>query len=130
MAEIEDTIDIFCLDDFRLEMPIVVGFDALLQRIVRRLSTPTGRFPFWPNFGFDVRQAILSKQASGFIVQMVQAQCLEDEQVESCVATLTKTSPTDWALDIAITTADGPFAFTMGISEAKENLTVKLREAA
>ncbi len=131
MADIDATTDVYCIDDFDPTMPTVSGRVALVQRLARRLQTPTGKFPFWdPDDGFDVLQVLLSKASPGFITSQVQIQCLKDEQVETCSATLILTAPNTYKLTVAVTDADGPFTFTMDISTAKESLTLKIQEAS
>lgn len=131
MADIDETIDIHSDGDFLPTMPAVYGRTALVQRLIRRLSTPTGRFPFWsPNAGFDLRDALLSKASPDFIITQVQFQCTEDEQVESCLAVMTKQTTTEWEMDVTITDAEGPFTFTLSISQARQELSARIREAA
>lgn len=130
MADIDDTIDVHCLDDFLPTMPSVSGRTALVHRLVRRLTTKTGRFPFWKDFGFDLRDALLSKASPGFITSQVQIECLKDEQVATCSARLQETGRGAFKLTISLTDASGPFEFTMDIHTATQELNVKIQEAA
>jgi hypothetical protein len=130
MADIDSTIDVHGLGDFLPTMPAVAGREALVQRLVRRLTTPRGRFIFWPNFGWDVREALLSKAQPSVVATNVQLECEKDEQVESCVAEVTRDAAGNNFLKVTVTDADGPFEFTMTISQAGQFLNARLSEGS
>lgn len=129
MAVLE-TIDVHCVEDFLPHMPTVTGRLAHAQRLARRLVTPRGRFKFWPNFGTDMRQFINSKTPASAIARAAAAECLKDEQTESVtVEVLPLDGATGFTLQIEVTDAEGPFTFTMPISQAKI-LLIELQKAA
>lgn len=131
MADIDATIDVDCDEDFKPDMPTVSGRVALGQRLKRRLTTKTGRWPFAaPDDGFDLLGVLLSKTTIGWIEDQVQIQCLKDEQVETAIATISTTGPNSYDLSVALTDADGPFELTMDINTATEELNARIREAA
>lgn len=117
MADIDDTIDVHCVDDFLPTMPTVRGRVALAQRLTRRLTTRRGQIPYWPEFGYDIRDALLSKKDPQRIESDVEDECGKDEQIEAVKATLTMVG-TSGDLLIQGSDADGPFEFTMPIKDA------------
>jgi hypothetical protein len=125
---LEETIDIDCVDDFKAHMPTVSGRVALMQRLARRLSTPRGKLPFWPNFGTDMSQFLLSKVPDARISNAARTECLKDEQVEDCTVVVEHPDSTSLRLVITVLAGDGPFTFTMTISEAERTL-VQLQQA-
>lgn len=116
---LSNTVDIWLTDDLKLEMPEVRGVVAVAQRLFRRLTSPRGIFPFWPNKGFDVRGALLSKMSPARMKSAIEAECKDDEQVLACTATL-KLSDSGKQMDatVAFTTAEGSYKFTMNVNEA------------
>jgi hypothetical protein len=105
-------------------MPEVRGRVALAHRLARRLTTPRGRFRFWPNFGTDMRRYLLSKVPSSQISQDAAQECEKDEQVESVIVRVQHVDfdQRELSLDIEIIDAEGPFTFTMSISDARVSL--------
>ncbi len=131
MADIDATIDVDCDEDFKPDMPSVSGRVALGQRLKRRLTTKTGRWPFAnPDDGFDLLEMLLSKASTGWIADQVQIQCLKDEQVESALAAIETTGSNSYFLRVALRDADGPFEFTMAINVATQELNTKITEAS
>lgn len=123
LTKIEGTVDIDCVDDLKPHMPSVSGRLALAQRLARRLTTPRGRLPFWPNFGTDLRQFLLSKTRSEQISAAAEDECVKDEQVESVtIQTEILRDGRELNLTIFVTDAEGPFRFTLEIADAKANL--------
>lgn len=120
---INDTIDIYCVTDFLPDMPTVRGRTALAHRLARRLQTPRGRFQFWPNFGTDLRQYLLSKTSPTVIASAVESECLKDEQVEdvSCLVDV-QDGGRSMVVTVEVDDADGPFVFTLEISQASATL--------
>jgi hypothetical protein len=122
MADI-DTIDVYCIEDFLPHMPEIKNRVATAHRLARRLTTPRGRFRFWPNFGTDMRRYLLSKAPSSEIAQDAAQECEKDEQVEYVEVTVAKSDDgREMTLTIMVVDAQGPFVFTMTISEAKTTL--------
>lgn len=125
-----DTTDTWLLGDFLPNMPEVSGITALAQRLVRRLQTPRGLFPFWPNFGLDVRQFALSKTPPWQIASQVEQELLKDEQVQSVIVTPSQTDGgRALRLDVFVAAAVGNFVFTMTATEAAATL-IQLQKAA
>lgn len=123
MADIE-TVDVYCIDDFLPHMPAISGRVAHAHCLARRLITPRGRFRFWPNFGTDLRRYLLSKVPVSVIAADAAQECEKDERTESASVEVTHVDFDSRELDIKITIVDaqGPFEFTMSISDARVNL--------
>ena len=123
LSNIDGTVDLFCVEDFRPEMPTVSGRVALAHRLARRLQTPRGRFIFWPNFGTDLRAFLLTKTPALVIASAAEAECSKDEQVQSVsVNAEVQLGGRQLHLVILVTDAAGPFQFTLTIDEAVATL--------
>lgn len=130
LTKIENTVDIFCISDFRPEMPTVSGRTALAHRLARRLTTPRGRFKWWPKFGTDLLEFALSKAAPSAIASAAESECLKDEQVDDVTVTAElQNGGRLLHLTIEVTDAAGPFVFTLTITEAAATL-IKLQNAS
>jgi len=129
MADLE-TIDVYCVTDLSPDMPEVSGRVALAHRLARRLQTERGRIPWWPNDGTDLRKFLLAKAAPSRIAAAAEQECLLDEQVEDAQADAQLSSDgKECSLTIVVTEAEGPFTFTLSITDAALTL-VALQEAA
>jgi hypothetical protein len=130
LSEIDATVDVFCVSDFKPDMPTVRGRIALMHRLARRLTTPRGRFKFWPKFGTDIRQYLLSKVPPRAVASAAESECLKDEQVDrATVAVESREGGRLLRLVIAIEDANGPFTFTLDITQAAASL-IELQNAA
>ena len=130
LSKIENTIDVFCIDEFLPDMPLVSGRTACAHRLARRLSTPRGRFPWWPRFGTDLRQYLLSKATPEAIASAAESECLKDEQVDSVkVRAEVQNGGRQIHLVIEVTDAAGPYVFTLTITDAAATL-IELQNAA
>jgi phage baseplate assembly protein W len=121
MADLGTDID--CLEDFKARMPLVEGRLCLAQAIARRLMTPSGRFPFWPDYGTDVRRFLLAKAQSTTIASAVQAECLKDERVVFADVTVVLVQTT-LTLTIELTADDDAesFEFVFTVTADKASL--------
>lgn len=123
LTNIDGTVDIWNDgNDFLADMPPVSGRLALAQRLARRLTTPRGKLTFWPNFGTDLRVYLLSNITPDKIASAAQAECLKDEQVDSCSVTVNMVASARIALSIEVTDNDGPWTFTLTIDQAAATL--------
>lgn len=130
LTDISATTGIWCLTDFRPEMTVVSGRTKLLQRLVVRLQTARGRFPWWPNFGTDLRQFLLTKARASAIAAAAEAECLKDEQVDDVQARAEiQLEGKEIRLGLTVLDAEGPFSFTLQIEQAKLTL-IELQAAA
>jgi hypothetical protein len=128
MPDLDPTVDVDCVDDFKATMPSVRGREALAQRLARRLTTPRGRFLYWPEFGYDVRTALLSKKRPEQIAIDIESECLKDEQVAQARADVTVVERTA-TIRISVMDDAGPFEFTLTIDEARAQLSELLETA-
>lgn len=130
LTAISGTVGIWSLGDFRPDMQRVSGETALVHRLCVRLQTPRGRFPWWPNFGTDIAQFLLSKATPQQIAAAAEAECKKDEQVKS-VRAFAEISDggRKIILRIRVVTATGPFTLTLDITQARLSL-VSLQTAA
>lgn len=130
LTKIDATVGVFCLEDFRPDMPPVSGRVALAHRLALRLQTPRGRFKPWPKFGTDMRQFLLSKAQPSAIASAAEAECMKDEQVDDAsVKAELRDHGRQLRLIITVTDAAGPFTFTLLISQAAAEL-INLQSAA
>lgn len=130
LTEIDGTVGLWSLGDFKPDMPTVRGRVALIHRLCVRLQTPRGRFPWWPNFGTDLAAFLNSKTRPSLIAAAAQQECLKDEQVENVVADATyENNGRAIRLRLTVFDAAGPFTFTLLIEQANLSL-IELQTAA
>jgi hypothetical protein len=83
--------DISCIGDLDPNFNLVSGVACLAQDLAHRLQTPRGGLPYDAGYGFDTR-ALLNESTSSTSLaawrHSIEAQCLQDERVDSCSATL------------------------------------------
>jgi hypothetical protein len=115
-----ETIDLYGAADFLPHMPTVRGRTALLHRLARRLRTRRGRIPWWPDFGTDLRDFLLAKSPATRIAAAAVAECRKDEQVAGAYALNLSTGSDGKTvfLTLGIEDGEGPFRFTLSITEA------------
>jgi hypothetical protein len=130
MGTLAETRDLACVTDLTPEMREVTGVVALIHRLARRLQTPRGRFPWWPNFGLDVTQYLLSKTPAWRIQRDIEDECLKDEQCLGCRVRVDQSRDgREMTLTIGIETEEGDYVFTMSVTQAAATL-VSLQKAA
>lgn len=129
-TDIDATVGLYSLGDFKPTMPTIRGTVALVHRLCLRLSTPRGRFKWWPNFGTNMAQYLLSKIPPTQIAAAAIAECKKDEQVKqaTCTATLSD-GGRRLQLELQIVASSGPFTFSLSITQAKLEL-ISLQQAA
>lgn len=122
--EIDKTVGLYSLGDFKPNMPTVSGRTALLHRLCVRLQTPRGRFPWWPNFGTNLAAFLLTKVQPTVVAAAAEAECLKDEQVDDVTARVEfLAGGRTMHLTLEIFSNDfGPFVFTLSIEQAKLDL--------
>jgi hypothetical protein len=125
-----ETTDIYLLDDFTPEMDECSGYLALACRLIRRLKTPRGFLPFWPNFGNDLKRYSLSKIPSWQIARDVIDELGKDEQVKEVIATpIYADQGRTIHLDVFVRAEVGTFTFSMTATDAAAML-ISLQKAA
>jgi phage baseplate assembly protein W len=122
--------------DFGTDINFLNGLDPLLglvdgttnlgQALVHRLTTPHGSLFYDPNYGTDLRaycNDTMTQDKLAAVRADVQAECLKDERVISCLAEVgfdfvSKTL----SVNIVVQTADEPFALVLAVT----SVTVEL----
>lgn len=123
LTDISNTVGIWSLGDFHPDMSTVSGETALIHRLIVRLQTPRGRFKWWPNFGTDIAQFLLSKATPQQIASAAQSECLKDEQARDAKASVIVTDAgRKITLTIQIVATTGPFVFTLAVTQAATDL--------
>ena len=87
MATEDYGVDVHCVDDFLPDMPTVTGKVAIAQAAARRLQTQRGIFPWWTEYGRDLRGYLLSSADTDEIASDTQAEVEKDERVDRAGAT-------------------------------------------
>ncbi len=122
-TDIDETVGIYSLGDFRPDMPVVSGRTALIHRLLVRLQSARGRFPWWPSFGTDISQFLLSKISPRQIAGAAELECLKDEQVEDVKAIAEVTDGgRKITLRLRLVDAQGSFVLTLDITQARLSL--------
>ena len=115
--------DIHCVTDFKAHMPVVSGKLCLAQALARRLQTPRGVFPWWPDYGLDVRKYLLSTIDTSEIEGEVQAECEKDERVDSVQVSAIRTeSSVSLIVDVTPDDETDPFEFVFIVTADKAEL--------
>ena len=117
-----DTIDIWCDSDFLPEMPTVKNRTALVQALQRRLSTPRGQAQFWPSYGLNLQDYLMSKTSAPVVSSAVRGEILQDERVVQCRVGA-EISPGLITLRCAVLDENGAeYDFTLSVTEAAVEL--------
>lgn len=133
MPEIDNTIGLWSLGDFKPDMPTVRAAAALVHRLALRWQTPRGRFSWvssngkicgWPNFGTNLAQYLLTKTPSRQIAVAAELEARKDEQVSDIRVTPEVQQGGRLILLSVRVVADeiGPFTFTLSIEQARVTL--------
>lgn len=118
--------DIVAIPDLDPTFSPVTGPRVVAQAIARRLSTPRGSLPFYPNYGIDVRDYLNERITVGSLAQIrrdVESECMADERVRSAdVSAAHNTETGEMRLTVSGTTLDGPFSLVLGVSAVSVTL--------
>lgn len=102
------------------------GGRVLAEAIARRLTTPRGSLPFHEEYGLDVRSYLNETMTSDALYRLktaIERECEADERVESASVALTFTPAAHrLAVRIELVTAQGPFRFTLSVSQVTVEL--------
>lgn len=96
---------------------------ALAEAIGRRLTTPNGALPDWPDYGFDLTSLVGTTIADSAIRQQVQAQCLAEEEVLSAAVTVTRVGES-LSVSVVIEDGVGPFELTINVSGLEPSVII------
>lgn len=113
--------DISCTDDLEPTFAVATGTAMLGQALWHRLSTPRGLLFYDPDYGVDLRDALLdaSTPVSRFALQSAIAREVEkDERVLRASASVKfNASTSTMSVKVSIDTAEGPFALVLEVSK-------------
>jgi hypothetical protein len=124
MAELGSDFNL--LTDLDPNLSAVSEETAFLQALCRRLQTPRGGLWYDLDYGTDLRQFVNAQNVQAFAVeQAVEQECLKDERVQTCSATVTRGDDGSLTVSISVEAAEGPFEFTLLVS----SLTVELLDS-
>lgn len=118
--------DVYCFGDLDPHLRLVGGLANLGQALAHRLITQRGTLFYDLNYGTDTRLFLnetIDPAFLSFAKSQIQSECLKDERVLTCTATLTFALNTD-ELDIkvSVTTAAGPFIFIFSVTSTSISL--------
>lgn len=98
----------------------VDGRRALAESVARRLTTPRGSLPDFPDYGFDLVSCIGSAMTDSRIRQRISEQVFLEEEVQNSSVSILRTEPYGaTALEIKVSidaTGVPPFALTLNVS--------------
>ena len=94
---------------------------ALLDCIVRRLTTSPGELLDFPTYGFNVRDLIGSALSDSQIRAGVLAQCYDEEEVENATCEIQRTGESV-ILTVSISSTEGPFSLTLTVDKLTAEL--------
>ena len=91
------------------------GLTALMECIVRRLSTESGALADYPEYGEDLTQYIGTAGVDAASVEaVVSDQCYQEEEVDNVIVDVTLTGET-MRVDITGEADDEPFELTISV---------------
>jgi len=107
--------DIHGVTDLDASLSFVSGRRCLQEALARRIMAPLGALIDDPNWGVGIGDAIGEPQTSPAVLEMrIERQCLEDERVLECDATVTVNDATsEVTVTVSVTDADGTFALVL-----------------
>lgn len=101
----------------------ISGPRVVVERVARRLMTPKGALPGFPEWGLDL-MALIGKRMTNVEIERtkkaIQFECEDDEAVES--ARVVGFEPVaggigHYRIQISLTLAEGPFELVLGVSD-------------
>jgi hypothetical protein len=110
--------------DLTPTLSVVTGRSALIQKILRRLSTPAGSLEWDTTYGYDLRNEVGASVVEYQVVSRVSAQCLAEEEVEDVRVTVSLAVAGVLRVGIVLRDANGPFDFTVSIDQLTGELLV------
>jgi hypothetical protein len=116
--------DTACVSDVGLVDVVITSPQRVIgERIARRLQIRRGGLtavdPEGADFGLDVRQFTLGRMDAARKVQaqqLVQAECIKDEEVSDADVTITVINGGAMTITIQLVSAAGPFPLTLNVT--------------
>lgn len=120
--------DVSCFSGLDPSFTLVGGLANLGQALLHRLQTPRGGLFYDSNYGTDIRaycNDTITAEKIAQVAAAVQAECVKDERVEACSASVNFDFTTK-TLNIGLTgsTSSGPFQFILAVT----SVTIELLE--
>jgi hypothetical protein len=120
--------DVSVEPDFDETWTPISGPQVLAERLVRRLTTPRGTLPFWPDEGTDIREFVrdtIDQSVLFTLRQTLVNECEKDEQVSSADATASYNESTSTiTAAVSVDAGDGPFRLVLSISALSVDLLI------
>src|SRR5574337_487746 len=102
--------DVSTFPDLDPSFSALTGPRVVAEAIARRLSTPRGSLPFYPDYGIDVRDWVNESITRDRLAQFrraLEAEVVKDERVDSADSAIAFNTQTgEMQLSIILTTAD------------------------
>lgn len=101
----------------------VRGRVALAEAVFRRLTTPNGSLPDFPDYGYDVTELIGTSFNQSQVQQQVETQVLLEEEVDDVAAEVVLEDETV-IISVAIDDGNGPFDLTISVDELETSYVI------
>jgi hypothetical protein len=90
-------------DDLDARLTVLEGEEdeatALIQALVRRLTTPRGALWYSPNYGYDIRMLLSDTVEPSQAQLIIEAECTKEQRVEKAKCLIT-VSDDEWEIAI------------------------------
>ena len=125
MAATDYGTDLACVTDLDPNMAEITGRRVLAEALARRLTCPRGGLIDDPTYGYDLRaflNADIDTPTLSRIAGQVAAECLKDERVVGCSASVLFPSAGIMVVTVNVTDFAGPFPLVLSITAV--NVTI------
>jgi phage baseplate assembly protein W len=113
-------LDVSTFPDLDPNFTSISGTRVVAESLARRLTTPRGALPFFPDYGTDVRSWLNESVTQDRIAtwqRAIEAECLKEERVLSAKASvLFDFQAQNLAVTVSAVTADGPFKLNLSVN--------------
>jgi len=119
--------DFQCVDDITSDLSVVSGQLGVAQSVARRILCPAGALWYDPDYGYGVQRWLCSTAPPvETIASAISTEARKDERVKTCSAVVEfDQTENTLTIDFVLTTADGPFEFTMLVGALTASLLLK-----
>jgi hypothetical protein len=109
--------------DIDADLSFGEGNLALAHDIARRLVTEPGGLTDSPGYGYGLQLLLSSTVDAPSVERRIAEQCLQDERVRDVEVSVTQDEAEKTiTVGISLQTADGPFEFTLAVSQLSVEL--------
>ena len=113
--------DIAVFPDLDTSFTAMTGPRVVAEAVARRLSTPRGSLPFYPEYGIDVRDWVNETITRDRLAQFrreLEAEVVKDERIDDATGSIAFNPQTgEMRIAVNVTTAAGPFALVLGVTQ-------------